>query len=289
MTRWIRAMGAASAVVCLATSVSCSSDSESSEAATEASVGEPTTADDVSTGPDTAEQTEPTKNEPEPRATEPGTSAPETTRPVTRGPSTTGPATTDAKTTKPVATTKPGTTEPGATAPARTEPETTKPVATEPDTTKPNTTKPSATDEGTIHDVVPAEEQTTVPSVPLAETAQFGGSISAEVTSVEPIEGEARLPGEVAGPALAVRVRLDNDSSRQVDVSGVTVTLEDADGNPSEQLSSAPAEPFVGMIQPGTTADAVYVFGFENSRSQPITIGVNYSADEPVALFVGNV
>lgn len=142
---------------------------------------------------------------------------------------------------------------------------------------------------GTVDETVAVEQQATIPAVPLEASSHVGGRITADVTSIDRISAEARLPGEVAGPALAVHVGLENDSSRQLDVGGVTVTLEDADGTPSVSLSSAPAEPFSGTIEPGESAEAVYVFAFEHSQSQPITVGINYSADEPVALFVGNV
>jgi hypothetical protein len=200
-------------------------------------------------------------------------------------------------------------TPPGQVPPERSEPETSTPVPTatssnsEQQTTDVTTARarteesiPTGSSElerpsgsGNIDDIVPTEKQSTIPEVPLDETAQFGGRISAEVTSIDRIEGEARLPGEVAGSALAVHVRLDNGSSKRLDVSGVTVTVEDRDGTPSSPLSTDPAEPFAETIDPGAATEAVYVFAFEDSQPQPITVGINYSADEPVAFFVGSV
>ena len=259
---------AALALVGLVTLASCSSDAASSDASTSEATGATVavtggTTDDSRFDPGITEPAKLDTTVPEPKKSEPKQPEPKKSEPKR--------------------------TVPKSSEPKQSEPKQSEPKQPEPKRTEPDATEPSTTDAGTINDTVPAVVQATVPSVPLDEVSQFGGRVSAEITSIDPIEGEARLPGEVAGPALAVHVRLINDSSRRLDVGGVTVTLEDRDGTPSSPLSSAPAEPFTGRIAAGESAEAVYVFGFEDTQSQPVTIGVNYSADEPVALFVGDV
>jgi hypothetical protein len=183
------------------------------------------------------------------------------------------------------ATTLPGTTVVDTTQP--TPPDTAAPTTTDSGTT---TTVAPPDDTGTIDVTVPAVEQVTLAPVDVDEPVEFEGGIVAELVSVEQIKVKARLPGEISGPAFVATVRLTNDSRRRLDVDGVTVTLEDRDGIPSSPISGDPADPFSGRVARGDAADAVYVFTFDkDNQSQPVTIGVNYSADEPVAVFVGSV
>ena len=183
------------------------------------------------------------------------------------------------------ATTPPGTTVVDTTQP--TPPDTAAPTTTDSGTT---TTVAPPDDTGTIDETVPAVEQITLAPVDVDEPVEFEGGIVAELVSVEQIKVKARLPGEISGPAFVATVRLTNDSRRRLDVDGVTVTLEDRDGIPSSPISGDPADPFSGRVARGDAADAVYVFTFDkDNQSQPVTIGVNYSADEPVAVFVGSV
>ncbi|MBA3803552.1 MAG: hypothetical protein H0X22_11700, partial [Acidimicrobiia bacterium] len=185
---------------------------------------------------------------------------------------------------------------PDTAAPTTTDSGTTTTVAP-PDTAAPTTTDSGTTttvappdDTGTIDETVPAVEQVTLAPVDVDEPVEFEGGIVAELVSVEQIKVKARLPGEISGPAFVATVRLTNDSRRRLDVDGVTVTLEDRDGIPSSPISGDPAEPFSGRVARGDAADAVYVFAFDkDNQSQPVTIGVNYSADEPVAVFVGSM
>ncbi|MBA2388426.1 MAG: hypothetical protein H0V69_15225, partial [Acidimicrobiia bacterium] len=169
-----------------------------------------------------------------------------------------------------------------------------KPVTQDQAVTEVSTSTPDIADDvapgsGGIDDVVPAEPQTTMPEAPLEESVDVGDGITAEIASIERIEGKARLPGEIGGPALAITARLSNDGDETLEVNGVTVTLTDDDGVPSIPLTNDPADRFTGSIAPDHSAEAVYVFEFGESRPEPITISVNYSAEAPVALFVGPV
>jgi len=95
-------------------------------------------------------------------------------------------------------------------------------------------------------------------------------------------------PGEIAGSALAVTVRVDNRSSAAIDADSAVVTLIDSAGNVGTPTTATPASPFVGSIPPGSRRDAVYVFTVAVSVRNPINVVVSYSADAPAAHFAGN-
>ncbi len=106
---------------------------------------------------------------------------------------------------------------------------------------------------------------------------------------MERVDAEARLPGEVAGPAVAVTVRITNTGSTPIDLGAVTVNVLDADGQASAPLTSAPAAPLEGELQPGDDAEGVYLFEFGADRAEPVTIEVSPTVDSPIAVFVGPI
>ena len=64
-----------------------------------------------------------------------------------------------------------------------------------------------------------------MPPVALDEPAFFGNGVVARVTSLEAVQGEARGPGEIAGPALRVVVEIRNTSERAVSLARSVVIV----------------------------------------------------------------
>jgi hypothetical protein len=147
-------------------------------------------------------------------------------------------------------------------------------------------TAPTAT--GDITETVPTGAQETLPSVPLDESAPVG-EIQIAIAQIERIQAEARLPGEIAGPAFAVHVSITNNSDAPIDLSTITVNLFDATDAVAPTLSADPAAPFAGQLDAGQTVSAVYVFQFPDGTPQPVRVEVSQSAETPVAVFTGTV
>ena len=73
--------------------------------------------------------------------------------------------------------------------------------------------------------------------VPIDAPAAVGNGIVAAIASVEPIDGTAVGPGNVAGPALRFTVRIDNGTGEAVSLDGVAVNLYyGADRTPASPL-----------------------------------------------------
>jgi hypothetical protein len=125
-------------------------------------------------------------------------------------------------------------------------------------------------------------------AVPLDKVSPVTGNVAVSLGGVKGLTVKALGPGEIAGPALAVTVRIKNDSGHPLDVSSAYVTLVDSDGNVGSPTTSAPAKPFVGSIPSGVTAEGIYVFTVAKSSRNPVNVVVSYSAKAPSARFVGN-
>ena len=155
-------------------------------------------------------------------------------------------------------------------------------------TTNDNQSSPISTMEpGDITQTVPTGVQSTAAPVGLDETA-VAGSNSVTITSIESVETEGQLPGEVAGPGVAVTIEFDNGSSEQVSLAGVVVDLVDANGLSATPINAG-TEPFAGTLEAGATQSATYVFAIDESLRRDVTIHLSYAADEPIVLFTGDI
>ena len=135
--------------------------------------------------------------------------------------------------------------------------------------------------------VTPTAIPTTAPPVALQAPANVN-SVVVSLVTIQSLTVGVSGPGEVAGPALAVTVKISNNSSKPVDVSSAVVTLLDAQGQVGTPTPASPAAPFTGSIQPGASASGVYVFGVAKTQRNPIDVYVSYTAGAATAHFVGN-
>ncbi len=146
-----------------------------------------------------------------------------------------------------------------------------------------------APDGGDITTEVDAGEQEVLDPVPVETPVDVDGRVTVRIIDAAQTSGEARTVGEIAGPALQLRVALTNESRQALSLSGVTVTAHDADNRVLTTLGAAPARPFSGRVAAGGDAEGIYVFTIPRDGSAPFTITVNYAADAPVAVFVGDL
>jgi hypothetical protein len=183
----------------------------------------------------------------------------------------------------------PASTPPSSTPPSSTpgEPgETTVPAEGATTTAPPPPTAPPTT--GDINQVVEAPPAETLASVALSDPVDVPNA-RLEITSVKRVDAEARLPGEVAGPAVAVTVSISNTGETPIDLGAVTVNVADAAGTASAPLTAAPNAPLAGELAPGADAEGVYLFDFGPGSSEPINVQVSAAVESPTAVFVGPI
>ena len=128
-----------------------------------------------------------------------------------------------------------------------------------------------------------------LPAVPLDQPAAVGNGITAVVSSLEAIEGTARGPGNVAGPALRATVRITNGTPDPVSLDAVVVDLATGpDLTPASPLDDPSERPFFGTAAPGETVEGVSVFTVPADDREAVTLSVGYQAGAPFLVFTGS-
>ncbi|RGE16224.1 hypothetical protein [Leucobacter sp. wl10] len=131
-------------------------------------------------------------------------------------------------------------------------------------------------------------EQPALPVVEgaIGEKVELATGIAVVLASVTTTTVEAETPGDVAGDAVEVVVRVSNGSSETQSVDSAVVTLETAEGGLGIP-TNVDASPLSGDIAPRKDAEGRYLFMLDPVSGRDITISVNYAAGEPVARFTG--
>ena len=140
---------------------------------------------------------------------------------------------------------------------------------------------------GTIEDTLAPGQPGPTVAAALDEPVVLAGIVDVTVLAVTPTQVEAVGPGDPSGPALAVRVRLDNTSDRQVDVDGAQVSLLYKQGKQIGIPTPGGAQPFVGQLGAKKSVEGTYVFAVPDTSQKSVTILVTYAAGAPVAKFDG--
>lgn len=138
-------------------------------------------------------------------------------------------------------------------------------------------------------DELPAAGPDTPEAPPVAfdESPTVLTGVTARVKSVTAVDGDATLPGEVAGPAVLAELELTNDSGATIDLSTTVVNLAyGADRIPANTFSTGTSS-FVGSLDTGSSATASYVFAVPTDEQDVLRLTLDYAVDVPVVVFEG--
>ena len=134
----------------------------------------------------------------------------------------------------------------------------------------------------------PAVLPPSLPAVALDATAAVGDGVTGSLQSLDAVEGTATGPGNVAGPALRVTVRLENGTAGPVSLDGAVVTMaHGAAQTPASPLDDPAAVPLSGVLEPGDSAVGVYVFTVADDARETVTVSVGYRPGAPYLVFTG--
>lgn len=139
--------------------------------------------------------------------------------------------------------------------------------------------------EETVAPVAPAPTQ----EAELGATANLSSGVNVTVSDVELLDVTAQTPGEIAGPAVALTVTVENTSAEAVDLSTAMIAVTGSAGSYGQATTSEPYAPFAGAVGAGETASAVYVFRLPAEERSSLQVTVEYIAGAPIALFAGSV
>ncbi|SOC47169.1 hypothetical protein SAMN05660748_0659 [Blastococcus aggregatus] len=133
------------------------------------------------------------------------------------------------------------------------------------------------------------ERPPNLPAVALDAPAETGDGVTGSLVSVEAIDGTGVGRGNIAGPALRVTVRLTNGTAEAVPLDGVAVELtHGSDAVPASPLDDPSRAPFGGSLEPGASAQGVYVFSVPADDRRIVSVSVGYRAGAPFLVFSGS-
>lgn len=135
---------------------------------------------------------------------------------------------------------------------------------------------------------MPASTVPSLPTAPLTAPASPASGVTVQLTQIRAITTEALLPGEIAGPGLAITLRIDNAGSGSIDLDNAIVDLRGANGARGIAVSGSPAAPLSGSLAPGDIATGVYVFTIPDDQRNPVSVLFSYSAQTPTVILAGD-
>ena len=117
----------------------------------------------------------------------------------------------------------------------------------------------------------------------------FGNGVGIELTSIDSVEVEGRLPGEISGPGLAITIEITNGSEAEIQLDNVTVDLTDATGASASPATPQGEENLSGPLAVGASTTGTYLFTLRAEDRAGATLRVSYTADAPTVLFTGDL
>ncbi|MCR2814206.1 DUF4352 domain-containing protein [Microbacterium sp. zg.Y1090] len=162
------------------------------------------------------------------------------------------------------------------------------PDSATPDAATPQAATPDATPgdgaDGAAPDRGPAEP------VAFDETAVVTDGVTASVTGIESVTGEAKLPGEISGPALRVTAEIANDTDAAIDLTTTVVTVYYGDDLLQASPVSLPeGSPFPRSVAPGEKASGTFVFEVPEDQRGRVRVEVDLVVTEPIVAFEGSL
>ena len=128
---------------------------------------------------------------------------------------------------------------------------------------------------------------TAAPPAPLGEAVILDTGIAVEIVSIAATEVDAHGQGEAADPALVVELSARNDSTEPRAVDAAVVTLVADGGDRGIVTAAGDPSPLAGVIAPGESASGRYVFLLDPAVGREVTVSIDSTAGEPVAVFTG--
>jgi cytoskeletal protein RodZ len=122
----------------------------------------------------------------------------------------------------------------------------------------------------------------------ISSAAPIVKSLTAEVTRMEAVQGEATGPGEIAGPSVRFTITITNSTGRKVDLSSTVVNaFAGTDSEPAIPLQGPGGKPFPSAVADGRTATGVFVFNIARADRSRVEVTVDTSVRNPVVAFKG--
>lgn len=127
----------------------------------------------------------------------------------------------------------------------------------------------------------------TLAPVPMNDTGRPGPGITAEMTSVRAVESEAIVPGDVAGPAIEVQLRISNDRKRPLDLTQAVVNLYYGAARTPGQPNDSGSAILPRSVPARKAASGTWVFRVPVDQRASVTVELDLGVRHSVVLFRG--
>lgn len=135
-------------------------------------------------------------------------------------------------------------------------------------------------------DVEPSDAEPV--EVDIDDVATVVEGVTVEVVSMTAFESSSEQPGDLAGPALKVVVRVTNSTDAPLDLGGATVNLAyGSDQNPAPPLGDTVASGLPATLAEGESAEGEYSFSIPVDARDDVGVTVDLLTGEPYVAFRG--
>lgn len=141
----------------------------------------------------------------------------------------------------------------------------------------------------------PSESEDTEPGKPsdgnravgLKAEATSAPGVTARLARIDSVQATASLPGEVGGPALAITVKVKNQTGKKLDLAlGVVNAYYGRKRTPAVSVASDGEVPFPASVADGESAKGVYVFQIPE-EARPVRVELDLGNGADVVVFKG--
>ncbi len=167
--------------------------------------------------------------------------------------------------------------------------------APQPDATVEPAAEPQGKDSGTpaasaTPEQVSAEVMPELSPVDLHDEAIRPDNVSIRLVKIESVQGVAKIPGEVSGPALRLTIQIRNNGEKDLRLGPVVVNgYRGEERIPLEMIMSPGGAPFDdSLLKSGDESRGVYLFSVGDSARSDVTFTVDANVGEPAAVFRGD-
>ena len=130
--------------------------------------------------------------------------------------------------------------------------------------------------------------QTTRSPVPIHTPAQVKKGLTAAISKLEAVKGDANGPGEIAGPAIRFVLTLTNTSDATVPLDTTVVNAYYGKAEtPATQLEKPGGAALPASVKPGGKATGTFIYSIPTKQRDDVLITVDYSVDVSLIAFRG--
>ncbi|MBC7518305.1 MAG: hypothetical protein H7248_05385 [Microbacteriaceae bacterium] len=123
---------------------------------------------------------------------------------------------------------------------------------------------------------------------PVGERAAVIAGVTATVSQLTAVTGEARSPGDIAGPSVHLVLTIANSTRAAISLSSAVVNLFYGDSmTPASSLPGPDVFALPEALGAGQSTTAQLVFSVPPTERKNLTISLDYSVEAPLIAFVG--